>query len=449
MHTDKRVVSQRHDDRGRFRLSWSVRWLASVLVVALAFGLPVVRAADPNRVGLVVVHGDGRATTRCVEFSEDTVSGYDVLARAGLELSIDASNSMGVTICRIGADGCTYPQDRCFCQCTDLSGTVPCVYWSYWHLQNGGWQYSGMGASGHMVRPGDVEGWVWGAGTPNSASQPPAVSFDQLCPASGSSPPTVQPSSSTAHDHKLEPPVISQFTADRKVINPGESVLLDWELHDAKQAFLVYDGVQQGIEGDGINSQLTVAPTTTTTYTLLARNDEGETSRQVVISVSAAPPAATDTPLPAPTASDTPAPAPTATRTSTPVPTATPSPTVTATPPPTSTPVLPPSPVPARNAPPSTEPSGGTPSVTPRLKPVQPTAARLARRTAAAMAGSNAEADAAARPFANEERGRQPVGSLVVVLGLAGTAVVGAGVIGLMVLAWLVTASRSRRGGPR
>jgi len=124
-------------------------------------------AQEPNKAGLVVQFGDGSYITRCVEFSEPQISGYDVLLRAGLDVEAAVGGGPGVLICGLEGAGC--PVSDCMCD-------YPPNYWSYWHLVGGEWLYSQMGASGYMVRPGDVEGWSWGEGHP-----PAAVSLEQIC----------------------------------------------------------------------------------------------------------------------------------------------------------------------------------------------------------------------------------------------------------------------------
>ncbi|MCX7838921.1 MAG: hypothetical protein N2559_05635, partial [Anaerolineae bacterium] len=135
------------------------------------------RAASPNRAGLVIVHGNGQTIKRCIEFSEAQISGLDLLTRSGLDLNVDANNAIGVAVCRIDHEGCTYPSEPCFCK----GQGSPCIYWSYWRLASGAWKYSNVGASGAVVRNGDVDGWVWGVGTVSGATPPPLVTFDQVC----------------------------------------------------------------------------------------------------------------------------------------------------------------------------------------------------------------------------------------------------------------------------
>jgi hypothetical protein len=122
--------------------------------------------SSPSYVGLVVDMGDGALVTRCVAFGEAEISGLDVLERSGLEIVTNQG-----AICAIGGTGC--PASNCWCQCQGS----PCIYWSYWHWLDGGWQYSQAGAAGYRVHDGDVEGWRWGEG----ATPPPMIPFEQIC----------------------------------------------------------------------------------------------------------------------------------------------------------------------------------------------------------------------------------------------------------------------------
>jgi hypothetical protein len=142
-------------------------------------------ASDENRVALVVDFGD-EVATRCVSFAEEEITGYQVLERSGLPIETDFQAG-GAAVCRIDDTGC--PSDDCFCSCR---GGGDCVYWSYWHLVAGAWQYSMGGSGQYMVSDGAVEGWVWGLGSVIQASPPPLVSFTEVCtdPAGGVSSPT-------------------------------------------------------------------------------------------------------------------------------------------------------------------------------------------------------------------------------------------------------------------
>lgn len=153
------------------------RWGIVVAVILwLAGGALPLTAAEPHRAGLVIVHGDGRVVTRCVTFAEESISGVELLVRSGLELRLDATG-VGTTICSIAGEGCPAPSS-CFCQCQ----SSPCVYWSYWQLEEGAWRYSNLGAGLTQVRDGTVEGWVWGEGSASGeATAPPVLGMDEIC----------------------------------------------------------------------------------------------------------------------------------------------------------------------------------------------------------------------------------------------------------------------------
>jgi hypothetical protein len=182
---------------------YSPRSVAVLGALLLGMASAVVASAGtggPNRAGLIIVHGDGQVVKACVEFSEDSISGLDLLQRSGLDLVVDATDPVGVAVCRIDAEGCTFPAEICFCQCQGF----PCTYWSYWHSTSGAdWRYSSTGPAGRLLRNGDSDGWVWGEGSTSGASSAPPVGFTDICP-----PPTATP---TATD--TSPPPTATATA--------------------------------------------------------------------------------------------------------------------------------------------------------------------------------------------------------------------------------------------
>jgi hypothetical protein len=141
----------------------TVLTLVALLTLAAQASSPITRAQESKRVGLVVGFGDGTFITRCVTFTEAEISGYEALMRSGMEIAAN-----GGAVCRIDETGC--PAADCFC-------AIP-YYWSYWHLMDGTWQYSGSGADSYTVQDGDIEGWNWGAEPPST------LSFYQICSAS-------------------------------------------------------------------------------------------------------------------------------------------------------------------------------------------------------------------------------------------------------------------------
>ncbi len=118
-----------------------------------------------HRAALVVRFDDETVASRCVSFTEAEISGYDLLARSGLDV-VATFNDMGAAVCKIEETGC--PEDNCFCE-------SPSTYWAYWHLEDEAWAMAQSGASDYQVSDGDVEGWSWGA------DEPPVITFDEIC----------------------------------------------------------------------------------------------------------------------------------------------------------------------------------------------------------------------------------------------------------------------------
>jgi len=166
---------------------------------------------EPNRVGLVLVHGDGTVVKQCVEFSEDSITGAEVLQRAGLKPVVSAYGGLGYSICAIDGEGCAAGKD-CFCQCRKS----PCSYWVYSHRQQDGtWAISGVGASSWRLCSGDIDGWVWGDGS----ETPPPVAFENVCPAEAKGV-VASPGLATA-----ESPTVAALLPSRVEPAPGRTIL--------------------------------------------------------------------------------------------------------------------------------------------------------------------------------------------------------------------------------
>lgn len=272
------------------------KWIARLgfgvapAIIFLLLGAIPAQADDPAQVGLVVLHGDGEVIKQCVSLPGGDLTGYDVLEQAALDLNVEAQG-LGVTVCRLDGEGCGFPGESCFCQC---QGT-PCIYWSYWRLKGNDWDYSSQGASSRPVKNGDVEGWVWGQGYMGNGAitKPPVIPFEEICVPATSTPtttntplPTETPEpTATNTPQPINTPVIQSFSAAKTAIPAGESVTLSWNLSGAKAAYLQYNGVKEGVVSPGSK---TVAPASTTTYTLIAENDGGKSKMELTITVNLA-----------------------------------------------------------------------------------------------------------------------------------------------------------------
>ncbi len=148
------------------------KWLLLLLLTFFAF--PVMAQQVANQAVLVVVFGDGQSESYCVQFDEESISGYELLQRAGLELAVETSG-MGTAVCSINDIGC--PASDCFCQCR----SADCEYWSFWQWQDETWQYANLGAHLLSVSDGTMQGWTWGPGSVTEAPPPPNVEFDDVC----------------------------------------------------------------------------------------------------------------------------------------------------------------------------------------------------------------------------------------------------------------------------
>lgn len=150
--------------------------LALTLLFFTALGVSLLAPAHAEtalqQAGLVVRLSADEVVTRCVSFSETQISGATLLRRSALELEVLESPSMGLFVCAIAGVGCA--ASNCMC-------AYPTATWGYWLREDSGWRSSPVGASGRTVRPGDVDGWVWGQPSGGNATPLPNLSFGQIC----------------------------------------------------------------------------------------------------------------------------------------------------------------------------------------------------------------------------------------------------------------------------
>ncbi|MBE0607898.1 MAG: hypothetical protein IH609_00820 [Dehalococcoidia bacterium] len=153
------------------------RWTNILLggLAALVAGIGV--ASADGEVGLVIQEG-GEATTYCIAYTGDGITGEELLQRAGL--AVGQFGGSARTVCSIGDTGCSDASSftSCFCQCQGGS----CVYWAFFTRENGkDWVYSSLAFNLLKAEDGDLHGWKWGAGGPSSAPAPVDLTFEQVC----------------------------------------------------------------------------------------------------------------------------------------------------------------------------------------------------------------------------------------------------------------------------
>lgn len=205
----ERDASQASNHRLQTRPWWvsGMRWSVVgglLFMLALALALPALGRAQeqqPNQAGLVIQHGDGRVVTACVSFAEPEISGVGLLERAGVSY-IAQTGGGGSAVCKLDGEGCDYPAEDCFCKCKGAE----CVYWAYQSLRGGKWSYSQIGAASFRVKPGDVQGWAWGAGSVQSGAQPPILALDQICAAPAAQPTVILPAPTEPPAPTAQPP---------------------------------------------------------------------------------------------------------------------------------------------------------------------------------------------------------------------------------------------------
>jgi len=243
---------------------------------------PVSAQSGPTRAAIVVRYPNGDVWQSCVQFSEPTITGDELLRRSGLSIVSDFSSGLGNAVCSINGSGCSYPTEDCFCRCQG----VECEYWAYFHWVDGGWQYSQMGAGGYQVTDGALEGWAWGPGSfGSSGTQPPQVAFSDICP-----PPTATPTltatvtrvpptpTPTATPVPMAQTPDVQFESTAATLSSGACAVLKWITWDADRVTL---------NGEAVLAQdrREVCPAATQRYTLIATNAAGQTMRELTVDV--------------------------------------------------------------------------------------------------------------------------------------------------------------------
>ena len=255
-------------------------------------------AGGVNQAALIVRHVDGSIQTRCLTFTEPSITGEELLRRSGLTVIVNYSSGLGGAVCSINGDGCQYPVQDCFCHCQGIQ----CEYWAYYHWAQGGWQYSSVGATGYQVSDGMLEGWSWGPGDyGTSGTMPPQIGFSDICisptatptPTATASPtatatatPTATPTvsshvSSQPTAGRADAPPQVTFEAMAETVASGACTVLKWVSWDAERITL---------DGEPVMAQdrHEVCPSSTHTYALAAANTSGQTVRELTIQVAVA-----------------------------------------------------------------------------------------------------------------------------------------------------------------
>jgi hypothetical protein len=163
--------------RSRFGSLVALVALAAAPLVGTA---GVARAAGVHRAA-VIVEGDGQTHRIVVEFTEDSISGIELLRRAGADPVVYAYSGIGGAVCRLYGVGRDAGPDC-------LGGTNgDARYWAYFRAPAGStsFKYAVVGGGSTSVHDGDVEGWRYGTG-----AAPTYASIDTIL---GIAPPPATP----------------------------------------------------------------------------------------------------------------------------------------------------------------------------------------------------------------------------------------------------------------
>jgi hypothetical protein len=164
--------------------------LASLAPIAPAD--PTCAAAGANHAAVVVEHGDGSVTTRCVAFATTTVTGTQLLTLSGIAWSSQTFGGFGDAVCALDGEPARYLE----CPGKDS-------YWAVFVASAGGsWRLASVGISSLALRDGDAEGfrYVPAAGNPVAPVSPAGV-----CAA----PATAKPAPATARPAAVVSPTAS------------------------------------------------------------------------------------------------------------------------------------------------------------------------------------------------------------------------------------------------
>lgn len=206
-----------------FCAGWSARALTAQAAAVVADGPGVscrrpqpaayaAQAAAVHRAGLVVTFANGTPTMRfCIEFTEASISGLELLQRSGLPV-VTSGGGLGAAVCAINGVGST-----------DASSYSTCFghgsYWAYYQYAGDAWRLSPVGASTAVVSDGAVEGWAYGN---NAKPDPPGP----ICPAATATPPpaTALPPTATAAASPTPAPSSPTAAATSTVPAPATAV---------------------------------------------------------------------------------------------------------------------------------------------------------------------------------------------------------------------------------
>lgn len=172
------------------------RWITLACLSLLVLPGLSSSAQGESYAGILVVFGNGEVVPACVEFSEARLSAAELLRRAGHE-PVTSSEGGVETICEIGGEGCSFPEQECLCYWTTETAS-----WVFEAWRGGDWRDISLGGAGSHLSHQDVALLYWGA----PVAGRPDVDLSQVCAEQRAEPtPTASPT--------LAPTVPAKVTA--------------------------------------------------------------------------------------------------------------------------------------------------------------------------------------------------------------------------------------------
>lgn len=167
-----RLLSSRRLSAGGRAICRLLPFILSTILLTAAAAVSSA-AGDTHHAGLVIRHGDGELTYAYVAFTEDEISGFQLLGRTGIDQVTIPFGSLGQGVCSLEGEGCA--SGECRRNVCQSNGSAP--YWRYFRqVEPGTWQAAPLGASQAKVRDGTIDAWVW---TADSAGLP-SLSMDDI-----------------------------------------------------------------------------------------------------------------------------------------------------------------------------------------------------------------------------------------------------------------------------
>jgi len=141
--------------------------LAMACIVIAMLGYQSV-AATEHAAALIVIKGDGSSIWITVPFTDEEISGADLLQESTLQITTVSFGGLGIGVCGIEQTGC----DVANCRkrlCQGPGKDDP--FWQYFVARpDGTWTFSPLGINADKVHDGDVRAFIWSADPPTMSA---------------------------------------------------------------------------------------------------------------------------------------------------------------------------------------------------------------------------------------------------------------------------------------